>query len=105
MQKFSMTDLAHRTSVVTTAADREIIGLTNHGRVKYVLMRVEEFDNRLEVYLDPRMAGLTADMLRDLADMLFSDLEPEPPADLHLIRGTVPRPISPSRDARDDEEG
>lgn len=74
MLTFSMTSLAHRTTTVTNAADRETVALTHHGKEKYVLMRIEEYEKITERAKDPRRAGLTFEMPDTLQALFFEDV-------------------------------
>lgn len=74
MLTFTMSALAHETGKVADAADREAVKLTRHGRDRYVLLRIEEYDRMKERATDPRRAFLTAEMPDDLYDLLADDI-------------------------------
>jgi PHD/YefM family antitoxin component YafN of YafNO toxin-antitoxin module len=87
MLTFSMTSLAHRTTTVTNAADRETVALTHHGKEKYVLMRIEEYEKITQRPADPRQAGSTLDMPEDLQALFLQDAPTRALGEFDLVEG------------------
>ena len=90
MRAFSMTSLAHRTTTVTNAADRESVALTHHGKEKYILMRIEEYEKLTRRAFDPRHAGFTTEMPAMLQDMFFDGIRARASEQPDIVNGDVP---------------
>lgn len=90
MRAFSMTSLAHRTTTVTNAADRESVALTHHGKEKYVLMRVEEYEKLTRRAIDPRQVGLTTEMPSMLQGLFFDEVPARSTEQTEIVNGNIP---------------
>ncbi|TFF22128.1 type II toxin-antitoxin system prevent-host-death family antitoxin [Jiella endophytica] len=82
-----MTSLSHSTSTVTSAADREVVALTHHGREKYVLMRVEEYEKLAQRGRDPRHVGYVDEMPEPLRELFLGQVRDRSVGDLNLVEG------------------
>ena len=74
MRNFSSTDLANKTGDVLAAAAQEPVNIQRHGKARYVLLSVEQFE-RLNARADQRRAVHVEDLAADEADDLIAQLE------------------------------
>jgi PHD/YefM family antitoxin component YafN of YafNO toxin-antitoxin module len=74
MRTFTMTSLANETGEVTDAADHAPVALTRDGRLRYVMLRIEEFDRLTARGNDPRRSLTTDETPKDIEDILADDL-------------------------------
>ena len=74
MRTFTMASLAQNTGDVTEAADDGPVALTRHGRIRYVVLRIEEFDRLKAGGTDPRRSLTTEETPQDIQDILADDL-------------------------------
>ncbi len=74
MRNFSATELANKTGDVLAAAAQEPVHIQRHGKSRYVLLSVEQFE-RLATTADTRRSLHVDDMEEDEAEQLISALE------------------------------
>lgn len=74
MRNFSSTELANKTGDVLAAAAQEPVNIQRHGKARYVLLSVEQFE-RLNAKADQRRAVHVEDLAADEADDLIAQLE------------------------------
>ena len=74
MRNFSSTELANKTGDVLAAAAQEPVNIQRHGKARYVLLSVEQFE-RLNSRADQRRAVHVEDLAADEADNLITQLE------------------------------
>ncbi|MDF0600732.1 type II toxin-antitoxin system prevent-host-death family antitoxin [Psychromarinibacter sp. C21-152] len=61
MREYTSTDLANNTGDVLSAAAREAVEITRHGKPRFVLMSYESYE-RMRAGADPRRAVRVAEM-------------------------------------------
>ena len=66
MRTFSTVDVLRDFKTVTHAASREPVAITQHRKVRYVMMAIEDFEQLSAGEKDPRRAILTEDTPREL---------------------------------------
>jgi hypothetical protein len=69
-----MTSLAHETGEVIDAADRFPGALPRHGRLRYIVLRIAEFDRLTARGIDPRRSLTTDRTPDDILALLANDL-------------------------------
>lgn len=74
MRHFSATELANKTGDVLAAAAQEPVHIQRHGKARYVLLSVEQFE-RLNARADQRRAVHVNDLDTREADELIAQLE------------------------------
>ena len=74
MRNFTSTELANKTGDVLAAAAQEPVNIQRHGKARYVLLSVEQFE-RLSARADLRRAVHVADLPEDEAVQLIAHLE------------------------------
>lgn len=74
MRNFSSTELANKTGDVLAAAAQEPVNIQRHGKPRYVLLTVEQFE-RLNAKVDQRRAVHVEDLAPDEAEQLIAQLE------------------------------
>jgi len=74
MRNFSSTELANNTGDVLAAAAQEPVNIQRHGKARYVLLSVEQFE-RLSMRADQRRTVHVDDLGADEADDLIAQLE------------------------------
>lgn len=74
MRNFSATELANKTGDVLAAAAQEPVNIQRHGKSRYVLLSIEQFE-RLNARADQRRAVHVDDLSADEADLLIAQLE------------------------------
>jgi prevent-host-death family protein len=74
MRNFSATELANKTGDVLAAAAQEPVHIQRHGKSRYVLLSVEQFE-RLATKADQRRAVHVEDMDVAEAEQLIAHLE------------------------------
>ena len=74
MRNFSSTELANNTGDVLAAAAQEPVNIQRHGKARYVLLSVEQFE-RLSMRADRRRTMHVDDLAADEADDLIAQLE------------------------------
>ena len=74
MRNFSSTELANKTGDVLAAAAQEPVNIQRHGKARYVLLTVEQFE-RLNAKVDQRCAIHVEDLAPDEAEQLIAQLE------------------------------
>ena len=74
MRNFSSTELANKTRDVLPAAAQEPVNIQRHGKARYVLLTVEQFE-RLHAKVDQRRAVHVEDLAPDEAEQLIAQLE------------------------------
>jgi antitoxin Phd len=74
MRHFSATELANKTGDVLAAAAQEPVHIKRHGKSRYVLLSVEQFE-RMRARLDQRRAVHIDDMDADDARQFIASLE------------------------------
>lgn len=74
MRHFTSTELANKTGDVLAVAAQEPVHIQRHGKSRYVLLSVEQF-NRLNTRADQRRTVHVDDMNADEADTLIAALE------------------------------
>lgn len=74
MRNFSATELANKTGDVLAAAAQEPVNIQRHGKSRYVLLSIEQFE-RLNARADQRRAVHVDDLSADEADVLIAQLE------------------------------
>lgn len=74
MRNFSATELANKTGDVLAAAAQEPVNIQRHGKARYVLLSVEQFE-RLSAKADQRRAVHVEDLTPNEADKLIAQLE------------------------------
>jgi antitoxin Phd len=74
MRNFSATELANKTGDVLAAAAQEPVNIQRHGKARYVLLSVEQFE-RLSMRADQRRAVHVDDLAVGEADELIAQLE------------------------------
>lgn len=72
MRKFSTVELTQQIGMVTHAASREPVTITQHRKPRFVLMSIEDYE-RLRARSDTRTAGI----LETMPDELFEEIEAE----------------------------
>lgn len=80
MRSFASSDLKQMLGDVLTAASREPVTITKHSKPRYVLMTVEDYEQRVRRYEkrvphDERRAIATSDMPAEHLEMLEASLE------------------------------
>jgi antitoxin Phd len=74
MRNFSATELANKTGDVLAAAAQEPVNIQRHGKSRYVLLSVEQFE-RLNARADQRRAVHVYDLDADEVDDLLAQLK------------------------------
>jgi antitoxin Phd len=74
MRNFSATELANKTGDVLAAAAQEPVNIQRHGKSRYVLLSVEQFE-RLNARADQRRAVHVDDLDADEVDDLIAQLK------------------------------
>lgn len=74
MRNFTSTELANKTGDVLAAAAQEPVNIQRHGKARYVLLSVEQFE-RLSVRADQRRAVHVEDLGLEEANQLIAQLE------------------------------
>ena len=74
MRNFSATELANKTGDVLAAAAQEPVHIQRHGKSRYVLLSVEQFE-RLATTTDTRRSIHLDDMDAEEAEQLIAALE------------------------------
>jgi prevent-host-death family protein len=74
MRNFSSTELANKTGDVLAAAAQQPVNIQRHGKARYVLLSVEQFE-RLNTRADHRRAVHVEDLAEDEAGDLIAQLE------------------------------
>jgi prevent-host-death family protein len=74
MRNFSSTDLANKTGDVLAAAAQGPVNIQRHGKARFVLLTVEQFE-RLNARADQRRAVHVEDLAPDEAEQLIAQLE------------------------------
>ena len=74
IRNFSATELANKTGDVLAAAAQEPVNIQRHGKARYVLLTVEQFE-RLNAKVDQRRAVHVEDLAPDEAEQLIAQLE------------------------------
>jgi prevent-host-death family protein len=74
MRNFSSTELANKTGDVLAAAAQAPVHIKRHGKSRYVLLSVEQFEN-LSTRADQRRAMHIDDMSGDEVHSLIAELE------------------------------
>jgi antitoxin Phd len=74
MRNFTSTELANKTGDVLAAAAQEPVNIQRHGKARYVLLSVEQFE-RLSAKADQRRAVHVEDLAVDEAEQLIAHLE------------------------------
>ena len=74
MRSFSSTELANKTGDVLAAAAQEPVNIQRHGKARYVLLSVEQFE-RLSARADQRRAVHVDDLAEEEANTLIAQLE------------------------------
>lgn len=74
MRNFSATELANKTGDVLAAAAQEPVNIQRHGKARYVLLTVEQFE-RLNAKVDQRRAVHVEDLAADEAKQLIAQLK------------------------------
>lgn len=73
MRHFTSTELANKTGDVLAVAAQEPVHIQRHGKSRYVLLSVEQFEN-LSTRADARRAVHIDDMSKEQADELIAAL-------------------------------
>jgi prevent-host-death family protein len=68
------TDLHRGTGDVLALVERGPVGISKHGKTRYVVVDIERYDAMLRA-ADPRLAFKTEDLPDDLADVLMRELD------------------------------
>ncbi|WP_083799266.1 type II toxin-antitoxin system prevent-host-death family antitoxin [Roseobacter sp. AzwK-3b] len=74
MRNFSSTELANKTGDVLAAAAQEPVNIKRHGKTRFVLLSVEQFE-RLSMSADQRRSVHVEDLTAEEADELIAQLE------------------------------
>ena len=74
MRKFTSTELANKTGDVLAAAAQEPMIIQRHGKARYVLLSVEQFE-RLRMRADQRRAVHVDNLAANEAEQLIAQLE------------------------------
>jgi len=74
MRNFSSTELANKTGDVLAVAAQEPVHIQRHGKSRYVLLSVEQFES-LNIRADQRRAMHMDDMSGDEVHSLIAELE------------------------------
>ena len=74
MRNFSSTELANKTGDVLAVAAQEHVHIQRHGKSRYVLLSVEQFES-LNTRADQRRAMHMDDMSGDEVHSLIAELE------------------------------
>jgi PHD/YefM family antitoxin component YafN of YafNO toxin-antitoxin module len=74
MRIFSTVDLLRDLKTVTHVAAREPVAITQHRKVRFVMMAIEDYE-QLAAAKDPRRAILTAETPSDIADVFEPALD------------------------------
>jgi antitoxin Phd len=74
MRHFSATELANKTGDVLAAAAQEPVHIQRHGKSRYVLLSVEQFE-RMATVSDPRRALHVDDMDISEAHAMIAELQ------------------------------
>ena len=74
MRNFSATELANKTGDVLAAAAQEPVNIRRHGKARYVLLSVEQFE-RLSTRANQQRAVHVEDLDADEARQLIAELE------------------------------
>lgn len=72
MKSYPSTEMKQSLGDVLSAASREPVAITRHGKPRFVLMSIEEFERRQS--LDPRRAYGLDDAPDEVVDMLLAAL-------------------------------
>jgi len=80
MRHFSSTDLANKTGDVLAVAAQEPVHIQRHGKSRYVLLSIEQFealntkaDHRRAVHVDDMRKNEAADMITALEHSITND--------------------------------
>jgi hypothetical protein len=75
MRKFSTVDLLRDLKTVTHAAAREPVAITQHRKVRFVLMAMEDFERLRAANPDPRRAYRVEETPPELAGLIVGGLD------------------------------
>ena len=74
MRNFTSTELANKTGDVLAAAAQGPVNIQRHGKARYVLLTVEQFE-RLSMRADQRRAVHVEDLAANEAEQLIAQLD------------------------------
>lgn len=74
MRNFTSTELANKTGDVLAAAAQEPVNIQRHGKARYVLLTVEQYE-RMSAKSDQRCAVHVEDLAPEEVDQLIAHLE------------------------------
>lgn len=74
MQKFTTVDLLRDFKTVTMAADRHPVAITQHSKLRYVLMTCDEFE-AMKNRGDPRRVYTIGEAPQELIDTIIPELD------------------------------
>lgn len=75
MRNFSTVDLLRDFKSVTHAAAREPVAITQHRKVRFVMMAVEDYEQLAAAGKDPRRVVRTDQTPQELADIFLPALD------------------------------